>query len=106
MTDDQDARPVVIEAVMNLFGRWGIPEEDRLSLLHISNIAELDELPLERLGVFLSINKYLYALVGKKFYYEWMTSPNRAFDGKTPAQHCIEHVDGARYVEAYLIGYA
>jgi hypothetical protein len=97
-----DRRAVAIKAVFTLLDRWGIPEEDRIAFLHISSMDELKTMPLEKLVVFVIIHRYALALLGEERAYLWMTSPNLYFDGKTPAEHCIENQGGAREVEAYL----
>jgi uncharacterized protein (DUF2384 family) len=97
-----DRRAVAIKAVFTILDRWGIPKEDRLPLLHIASMDELNTLPLEKLVVFVTIHRYALGLLGEDRAYLWMTNPNRDFDGKTPAEHCIENEGGAHEVESYL----
>jgi hypothetical protein len=92
--EDPDSRKVVIEAVLSLLTRWGIPESDQASLLAVWSLSEVrgDMLPLadvsafERAGHLLAIERALL----KRYPYqqqrrnEWITSAQEELQYQIP----------------------
>jgi hypothetical protein len=51
----------------------------------------------------VSLNKYLYALIGRQELVEqWWDSPNRAFEGRTPNEVYLSGEDGRKQVAKYI----
>ena len=116
--DQQDDRGRLARMTMQLFDHGGWPPEDRASLLGLSagNRAALARYRkgeplansrdlLERVGHLLAIHKNLRLLFphDRDLAYAWMTTRNRAFDGKTPVEIIGEWgFSGLLYVRAYL----
>jgi hypothetical protein len=116
--DQQDDRGRLARMTMQLFDHWGLPPEDRASLLGLSagNRAALARYRkgeplansrdlLERVGHLLAIHKNLRLLFphDRDLAYAWMTTRNRAFDGKTPVETIGEWgFSGLLHVRAYL----
>lgn len=52
----------------------------------------------------VSLNKYLYALLGRQeLVDQWWESPNRAFEGRTPNEVYLSGEDGRKQVAKYII---
>jgi hypothetical protein len=52
----------------------------------------------------VSLNKYLYALLGRQELVDtWWESPNRAFEGRTPNEVYWSGEDGRKQVAKYII---
>jgi hypothetical protein len=116
--DQQNDRGRLARMAMQLFDHWGLPPEDRVSLLGLSagNRAALARYRkgeplansrdlLERVGHLLAIHKNLRLLFphDRDLAYAWMTTRNRAFGGKTPVEIIGEWgFSGLLHVRAYL----
>lgn len=94
-------RSALAPMVMRLMDLWGLPTEDQAALLGIatSNRSALSRYrrgepigtnrdQLERVGHLLSIHRALGTLFPqhRPLAYRWMTTRNRAFDGRTPVE--------------------
>lgn len=118
VTPVQDDRGPLAKMVMQLFEHWKLTTEDQLSLLGLSAtnrsaltryrkgepLANTRDL-LERAGHLLAIHKNLRLLFphDRDLAYAWMTTRNRAFDGKTPVEVIGEWgFSGLMHVRAYL----
>ena len=114
----QDDRGRLARMISQLFDHWGLPPEDRASLLGLSAgnrsalaryrkgepLANSRDL-LERVGHLLAIHKNLRLLFphDRDLAYAWMTTRNRAFDGKTAVEIIGEWgFSGLLHVRAYL----
>ncbi len=104
--------------VMTLFTHWQLSTEDQLALLGLSTanrgaltryrkgepLAPNRDL-LERAGILLGIHKSLRLLFphNRELVYAWMTRPNRAFEGMSPAETIKQWgFTGLLMVRAYL----
>lgn len=104
--------------VMTLFTHWQLSTEDQLALLGLSTsnrgaltryrkgepLAPNRDL-LERAGILLGIHKSLRLLFphNREQVYVWMTRPNRAFEGMSPAETIKQWgFTGLLMVRAYL----
>lgn len=118
-----DATPVTDRAelakmVIALFDHWQLATDDALALLGLATnnrallaryrkgepLAANRDL-LERVGILLGIHKSLRLLFpnNRDLAYAWMTEPNRAFDGLTPAATIRQWgFPGLLMVRAYL----
>jgi hypothetical protein len=104
--------------LVTLFDHWALSTSEQLSLLGLSrdNRAALanyrqgkplanDRDKLERAGILLGIHKALRLLFphNRELAYAWMKTPNRAFNGLTPAQVIDQRgMIGMYMVRAYL----
>ena len=104
--------------LINLFDHWGLSTGDQLELLGMSssNRGALGRFregksmsgsrdQLDRAGILLGIHKNLRLLFphNRELAYQWMTTPNRAFEGKTPVEMVvIWGFTGLLMVRAYL----
>ena len=116
-THDID-RGRISKMIMQLFDHWGLSTAEQLSLLGLSkaNRAALtkyrqgsplanDRDKLERAGIPLGIHKSLRLLFpqNRDLAYNWMSQPNRAFQGASPVQVIDERgMLGLYMVRAYL----
>jgi hypothetical protein len=97
----EEERGQLSKMITTLFDHWKLPVKEQLSLLGVSqdNRALLtryrkgapianDRDKLERASILLGIHKSLRLLFpnNRELAYAWMTTPNRAFQGATPAQ--------------------
>lgn len=114
----QDQRARISKMLMALFDYWQLPDTQSLALLGLSpsNRAALsryrrgsalanDRDKLDRAGSLLGIHKTLRLLFprNRELAYAWMTTPNRAFGGQTPAEYAIKGgLLGLYTVRAYL----
>lgn len=108
----------ISKMLVTLFDHWKLSTADQLGLLGASkeNRALLsryrrgeplanDRDKLERAGILLGIHKSLRLLFpqNRALAYTWMTTPNRAFDGRTPVTLIDEEgMIGLYTVRAYL----
>jgi hypothetical protein len=111
-------RSVLARMVTRAFEHWGLGSEDQLAMLGLStgNRAALSRYRkgeplgasrdlLERVGHLLAIHKNLRLIFpqDRDLAYAWMTSRNRAFDGRTPVEVIREWgFTGLLMVRAYL----
>lgn len=114
----QDERGTLAKMVMQLFAHWKVSSEDQVLLMGLSagNRAALARYRkgeplansrdlLERVGHLLAIHKNLRLLFphDRDLAYAWMSTRNRAFDGKTPVEVIGEWgFAGLMHVRAYL----
>ena len=111
-------RGALARMAVRIFEHWELATEDQLALLGLSTnnrsaltryrkgepLAASRDL-LERVGHLLAIHKNLRLLFpqDRDLAYRWMTSPNRAFEGRTPV--AVVHqwgFMGMLVVRAYL----
>ena len=98
-TQAANDRGAISKMLMQLFGHWAISTEDQLDMLGLArdNRAALARyrkgVPMsssrdanERAGHLLAIHKNLRLLFphNRDLAYRWMSTRNRAFDGRTP----------------------
>lgn len=125
MTDTQPAefpgggnRSATAKMLMKLFEHWAVTTEDQLDMLGLArnNRAALARYrkgepisasrdALERAGHLLAIHKNLRLLFphNRDLAYRWMSTRNRAFDGRTPVEAIREYgFAGLLMVRAYL----
>jgi hypothetical protein len=113
-----DDRSRISKMLITLFDHWRLPTADQLGLLGASKenrglltryrrgepLAN-DRDKLERAGILLGIHKSLRLLFpqNRELAYAWMTTPNRAFDGRTPVRLIDEQgMIGLYTVRTYL----
>ena len=111
-------RSELAKMVMKLFSHWGLSTGDQLALLGLSTdnraaltryrkgtpLAQSRDL-LDRVGILLGIHKSLRLLFphNRNLVYAWMTQPNKAFEGMTPAETIKQWgFRGLFMVRAYL----
>lgn len=101
MNLDQEPQRAITRMLMQLFDRWSLSTEDQLAMLGLS----MDNWPvltryrrghsivdsrdrLERAGHLLAIHKSLRLLFPRDRHlaYQWISTRNKAFDGRTPAE--------------------
>jgi hypothetical protein len=116
--DTQEARSTVARLLVRMFQNWNLPTRDSLALMGLaeSNRAALlryeQGLPLansrdqlDRAATLLGIHKSLRLLFpeNRDLAYRWMSTPNRAFEGRTPVETVRQHgFAGLLMVRAYL----
>lgn len=104
--------------LINLFDHWNFTTEEKLASLGLAlnNRTALRKYKdgasmsssrdsLDRAGNLLAIHKNLRLLFpeNRELAYSWMKTPNRKFDGKTPAQIISEMgFSGLLYIRSYL----
>ena len=105
----------MLRAVLNLFEKWGLRKEEKLTLLGSPSertfqrwrAGEIGPLPADtiyRLGDLLGIHKALrYMFTDVTRAYSWVKSPNSAFGGRSALELMLQGspTDIAR-VRAYL----
>ena len=115
---DPQARGALARMVMTLFDHWQLSSDDQAALLGIAagNRAALMRYrrgepigtsrdQFERVGHLLGIHKNLRLLFprNRDLAYRWMTTPNRAFEHRTPVEVIREWgFAGLLMVRAYL----
>ncbi len=113
-----EASDVAGQLVGRLFKRWNLSATEQASLLGTplaieatlgvhgaDNAAFINEEVTERFGHLLSIHAKLRTLFPKnrELAYRWMSTDNKAFDGRTPIGIVQDHgVEGMQMIRAYL----
>jgi hypothetical protein len=113
----KSSRESLARMVTKLFDHWGITSTDQCSLLGLSPTSRMTlsryrkggsldnnvDL-LGRVGHLLGIHKSLRIIFpyNRDLVYEWVTSPNRRFDGKTPLEIMCHGYEGLLAVRRYL----
>jgi len=116
--DRKADRQELAKMIMKLFKHWQLSNEDQLALLGLSTTSRgalsryrngeplsANRDLLERVGILLGIHKSLRLLFphNKSYVYEWMNTPNRAFDRYTPTTAIRQWgFTGLLMVSAYL----
>ena len=97
-----------------LFRKWGLSEDQQTDLLQMSlhewNLNEpgsrrRTDVPMERIAYLFRIHRYLRIAFPEnpELRYTWVTTENRAFDGRTPlAVMQTERLQGIQSVVRYL----
>lgn len=120
--DDFDPKAVT-QMIMRLFSHWGLTYEQQAALLSLSrntnssiaryksgkSFIALDRDKFDRIGHLLAIHKCLRMIfpMNTKLAYEWPTTPNKYFNGRTPVQVVIDDgflglVEVRKYLEHYI----
>lgn len=116
--DSPEARSSVARMLMKMFHNWQLPTRDALALMGLaeSNRGALSRYEqgqpisnsrdqLDRAATLLGIHKSLRLLFpeNRDLAYQWMSTANRTFEGKTPVEIVREHgFVGLLMVRAYL----
>ena len=112
----KEGRARITRMVMRLFDLWEISLEDQAALLGFSTIRPIKRYRngasfpkkrelIIRAGELFSIHKSLRVMFprNRTVAYRWPTSPNAAFDGRSPVDYMREHgFDGLVAVKQYL----
>ena len=93
----------LLQMVLKLFDHWQLAEEERLALLGGIDADQIDQ--LERVVHLLQIHKRLRQLFPNNLdlAYQWMSQPNKAFGGETPARFAqTADISALASVRSYL----
>jgi hypothetical protein len=111
--EDPEARKALTEAVLVLFDRWNVTERQRALLLGFPRMPEpkageplpQDQLPMERIGHLLAIDRALDTLYGdqSELRNRWIATYPAALGGKRPLDVMLaDGVEGMRKVRSLL----
>ncbi len=111
--EDPEARKALMEAVLALFDRWKLSERERLHLLGFSRMPlpkageplPQNQLPMERIGHLLAIDRALHALYAEQpeLCDQWIAMYPVALDGRRPLDLMLaEGVEGMRKVRLVI----
>lgn len=116
--DTLQARSSAAKLLIKMFQNWKLPTRDSLALMGLaeSNRSALARYEqgqplsnsrdqLDRAATLLGIHKSLRLLFpeNRELAYRWMSTPNKAFDGRTPVETVREYgFAGLLMVRAYL----
>jgi hypothetical protein len=114
---DRDSRQRLSKMIVRLFDQWGLQLADQAALLGLSRdsrttlaryragspLAPNTDL-LHRVGHLLGIHKALRIIFpyDRDLAYEWVTTPNSRFSGKTPLEVMLKGYEGLLAVRRYL----
>ena len=104
----QPPNAALLQMVSRLFDHWQLAKDDRLALLGGADADDVDQ--LERVVHLLQIHKRLRQLFPQNLdlAYQWMTRPNQAFGGETPARFAqtadISALESIRSYLSHFIG--